>query len=101
MIFPRTVRRFLIGYLVLHLLAAGFFVLMLSRITRDQMILAAKSKMGAMTLLLAEHIDELEDGIDDKTLPMHIKRIGEKSETRVTLIKPCLLYTSPSPRDRG
>ena len=88
MIFPRTVRRFLIGYLVLHLLAAGFFVLMLSRITRDQMILAAKSKMGAMTLLLAEHIDELEDGIDDKTLPMHIKRIGEKSETRVTLIKP-------------
>ena len=88
MIFSRTVRRFLIGYLILHLLAAGFFVLVLSRITRDQMILTAKSKMGAMTLLLAEHIDELEDGIDDKTLPAHIKRISEKSETRVTLIKP-------------
>ena len=41
-----------------------------------------------MTLLLAEHIDELEGGIEDETLPMHIKRIGEKSETRVTLIKP-------------
>ena len=86
--FPRTVRRFLIGYLILHLLAAGFFVFVLSRMTRSQMILAAKSKMGAMTLLLAEHIDELEGGIEDETLPMHIKRIGEKSETRVTLIKP-------------
>ena len=59
----------------------------LSRMTRSQMILAAKSKMGAMTLLLAEHIDELEGGIEDKTLPAHIKRIGEKSETRITLIK--------------
>jgi len=88
MIFPRTVRRFLVGYLILHLLAAGFFVLVLTRITRNQMILAAKSKMGAMTLLLTEHIDELEGGVEDETLPMHIKRIGEKSETRVTLIKP-------------
>ncbi len=86
--FPRTVRRFLIGYLVLHLLAAGFFVLALSRITRDQMISAAKSKMGSMTLILAEHIDGLEVGIEDETLPNHIKRIGEKSETRVTLIRP-------------
>lgn len=86
--FPRNVRRFLVGYLILHLLAVGFFVLVLSRITRNQMILAAKSKMGAMTLLLAEHIDELDNGIDDQTLAAHIKRIGEKSETRVTLIKP-------------
>ena len=86
--FPRTVRRFLIGYLVLHLLAAGFFVLVLSRITRHQMINAAKSKMGAMALILAEHIDGLEVGMEDKTLPTHIKRIGEKSDTRVTLIKP-------------
>ena len=87
MIFPRTVRRFLVGYLILHLLAVAIFVLVLSRITRDQMILAAKSKMGAMTLLLAEHIDGLESGLDDETLPAHINRIGEKSETRVTLIK--------------
>ena len=86
--FPRTVRRFLVGYLILHLLAAGFFVFVLSRMARSQMIHAAKSKMGAMTLILAEHIDELEGGIEDKTLPAHIKRIGEKSETRVTLIKP-------------
>ena len=88
MIFPRTVRRFLVGYLILHLLAVGIFVLVLSRITRTQMILAAKSKMGAMTVLLAEHIDELENGIDAETLPAHIKSVGEKSETRVTLIKP-------------
>ena len=87
MIFPRTVRRFLVGYLILHLLAVGIFVLVLSRITRDQMILAAKSKMGAMTLILAEHIDGLESGIDTETLPAHIKSVGEKSETRVTLIK--------------
>ena len=88
MIFPRTVRRFLVGYLILHLLAVGIFVFVLSRIARDQMIIASKSKMDAMSLLLAEFVDELEDGIDTRTLPDHIKRIGEKSEMRVTLIKP-------------
>lgn len=87
MIFPRTVRRFLVGYLILHLLAVGVFVFALSRIAREQMILAAQSKMGAMTLLLAEHIGELENGIDTDSLPDYIKRIGGKSQTRVTLIR--------------
>ena len=50
---PRTVRRFLIGYLILHMLAAVIFVIVLSRITRNQMIAATKSKMSAMTLVLA------------------------------------------------
>ena len=86
--FPRTVPRFLIGYLILHFLAAGIFVLVLSRIARHQMILAAKSKMGAMTLLLAEHIDELEGSMENPTLPAHIKSIGDQSETRITLVKP-------------
>ncbi len=86
MIFPRTVRRFLIGYLILHLLAVGVFVLVLSRIARTQMILAAESKMGAMTLLLAEHVDGLERRIDDPTLPAHIKNVGGKAGARITLI---------------
>ncbi len=88
MIFPRTVRRFLVGYLILHLLAVGIFVFVLSRIARDQMIIAAKSKMDAMSLLLAEYVGDLENGIDTQTLPAYVERIGEKSEMRVTLIKP-------------
>jgi len=86
--FPRTVRRFLIGYLILHMLAAGIFVLVLSRISRNQMIAAAKSKMGAMTLLLAEHIEGLDDELADPKLPAHIQAIGDKSNMRVTLIQP-------------
>ena len=84
---PRTVRRFLIGYLILHMLAAVIFVIVLSRITRNQMIAATKSKMSAMTLVLAEHIEELDDGFENPGLPAHVKRVGEKSGLRVTLIK--------------
>ena len=86
--FPRTVPRFLIGYLILHFIAAGIFVLVLSRIARHRMVLETESKMGAMTLLLAEHIDQLEGSLEDPTLPAHIKRIGDQSETRITLITP-------------
>ena len=86
--FPRTVRRFLIGYLILHLLAAGIFVIVISKIARNQMIVAAKSKMSAMTLLMAQHIEELDEGLEDPGLPAHIQRIGDKSKVRVTLIKP-------------
>ena len=85
--FPRTVKRFLIGYLILHMLAAGIFVIVLSRITRNQMIAAAKSKMSAMTLVLAEHIEGLDDGFGNPELPAHVKRVGDKSKMRVTLIK--------------
>lgn len=85
--FPRTVRRFLIGYLVLHMLAAAIFVIVLSRITRNQMIAAARSKMSAMTLVLAEHVEGLNDGFEDNDLPAHVKRVGDKSKMRITLIK--------------
>jgi len=85
--FPRTVRRFLIGYLILHMLAAAIFVIVLSRITRNQMITAAKSKMSAMTLVLAEHVEDLGDGFENPQLPAHVKRVGDKSKMRVTLIK--------------
>lgn len=85
--FPRTVRRFLIGYLILHIIAAGIFVVVLSRIARHQMIAATQSKMDAMTLVLAEHIEDLDDGLGNPELPAHVKRVGDRSEMRVTLIK--------------
>ena len=54
--FPRAVRRLLLGYLILHLLAAGFFVLVLARLVRNQMTRDAQATMNAMTTMLAEHI---------------------------------------------
>ena len=84
--FPRTVRRFLIGYLILHIIAAGIFVVVLSRIARHQMIAATQSKMDAMTLVLAEHTEDLDDGLGNPELPAHVKRVGDRSEMRVTLI---------------
>lgn len=84
--FPRALRRFMLGYLILHLLTAGFFVFVLTRIVRYQMIRDAQSRMSAMTTMLAEHIDELGDGLTDTTLPDHLKRLGEKTNMRFTLI---------------
>lgn len=84
--FPRALRRFMLGYLILHLLTAGFFVFVLTRIVRNQMIRDAQSRMSAMTTMLVEHIDELGDGLTDTTLPDHLKRLGEKTNMRFTLI---------------
>lgn len=51
-------------------------------------MVASKSKMSAMTVLLAEQIGELEGGLENESLPDLVKRFGDKSEMRITLIKP-------------
>ena len=85
--FPLALRRLLIGYLVLHILAAGIFVLVLTRIVRNQMIRDAQARMGAMATMLSEHIDELDDGINADSLNNHLKQLGEKTNFRFTLIR--------------
>lgn len=84
--FPRALRRLLLGYLILHLIAAGIFVLVLTQLVRNQMVRDARSQMEAMTTMLAEHIDELDDKMRSASLPKHVKQIGEKTEMRFTLI---------------
>ena len=85
--FPLALRRLLIGYLILHILAAGVFVLVLTRIVRNQMIRDAQSRMSAMATMLSEHIDELDDGINADNLNNHLKRLGNKTSMRFTLIR--------------
>jgi len=63
-------------------------VLVLSQKTRHQMVLATKSKLSSITLLLAEHIRQLDGSIENPTLPAYIKRLGDESETRITLVRP-------------
>ncbi|QEG22125.1 HAMP domain-containing sensor histidine kinase [Mariniblastus fucicola] len=83
---PRVSRRLLLGYLVLHLFAAGIFVLVLTQLVRNQMLRDARSQMRAMTTMLAEHIRELDGGMDSAGLPKHVELIGKKTQMRFTLI---------------
>ncbi len=102
--FPRALRRLLLGYLILHLLTAGIFVLVLTRIVRNQMIRDAEARMDAMTILLCEHIEELDQGLDDPSLAEHVKKIGEKTSMRFTLITSDGVVVTDSitgPRDIG
>ncbi len=84
--FPRAVRRLLLGYLIIHLLTAGFFVFVLTGIVRNQMIRDARSKMEAMASMLVEHVEELPAGNKDASLPAYLIRLGEETEMRFTLI---------------
>ena len=84
--FPRALRRLLLGYLVLHLLAAGIFGLVLTRILQNQMKRDTRARMAAMTTMLAEHVDGLPEGLNDSSLPRHLKVLGEKTKMRFTLV---------------
>ena len=50
------------------------------------MIRDAQAKMEAMTTMLSEHITELPRGMNDPGLPNHIRRLGDKTKMRFTLI---------------
>ncbi len=84
--FPRALRRLLLGYFILHLIAAGIFVLVLTQLVRNQMVRDTRSQMEAMTTMLVEHIGELDDTFDSESLPAHVKQIGEKTQMRFTVI---------------
>ena len=74
--FPKAVRRFLLGYLVLHMLAVGIFVLILTRITRNQMVHDARTRMSTITTMMADYVDQLDDGLNNAALPAALKRLG-------------------------
>lgn len=84
--FPRALRRLLLGYFVIHLLAAGFFVAVLARVVRNQMMRDTQARMSAMTTMLVEHVGELDDGLSDSSLLPHVKSLGKQTGMRFTLI---------------
>ncbi len=83
---PRVLRNFLMGYLVLHLLAAVVLVWVLSRTVKNQMIQTATDRMNGLAMVLSEHIRELDGGMRDASLPEHLAKLGQKTGFRFTVI---------------
>lgn len=83
---PKALRKFLLGYFLLHLLAAGLLVWILTSLVRERMIEDARLRMTAMSQILIEHIGSLEQGFRDPRLPQHLKTLGLKTHYRYTLI---------------
>ena len=83
---PRVLSRFLIGYLLLHLLAATIFVSISSRTTRYQMVENTKDKMESLALVLQAHVQELPGGLQDDSLLPHVLKLGKQTDFRYTVI---------------
>ncbi|MEE2825611.1 MAG: ATP-binding protein [Planctomycetota bacterium] len=83
---PKALRKFLLGYLLLHFLAAALLVWILTSLVRERMIADARLRMTAMSQILIEHIGDLDQGFQDETLPQHLKTLGMKTGYRYTLI---------------
>jgi two-component system phosphate regulon sensor histidine kinase PhoR len=83
---PKAVRRLLPRYLVLHLIAVAIFVLILTRIARNQMVHDARIRMSSMAVMLSNYLDHLENGIDDSALSSALKSMGEQTRVRLTVI---------------
>lgn len=82
----RFLRRFLIGYLVLHLLMAALFVVVFSRSTRNQMTDNARTEMHSLARLLRAHIQELPQQLEDPSVVDHLLYLGEETQYRYTVI---------------
>lgn len=82
----RAARRLMLGYFILHLLTALLFIFVLSRIVRNQKIDYIESEMQSVAYMLAGHIEDLENGIQDEALVDHLKRLGNLTNMRFTLI---------------
>ena len=124
----RVLSRFLIGYLLLHLVTATVFVSISSRSIRHQMVENTKGEMNSLALMLQAHLKELPEGLQDDNLLPYVLKLGQQTDYRYTVIdtdgnvladsekgdqdiglhldrpeviqaRNCLLYTSPSPRD--
>ena len=61
----RVLSRFLIGYLLLHLVTATVFVSISSRSIRHQMVENTKGEMNSLALMLQAHLKELPEGLQD------------------------------------
>jgi len=84
--FTKATKRFLWGYLLLHLLAVAIAVLVFGRIAREQMVQDAQAKMMTMAKMLAAHLDTFDDGLDDRRLSASLQKLGSETGSRFTVI---------------
>ena len=82
----RFLSRFLIGYLLLHIIAATIFVTIFSQATRQQMVQNTKDKMESLALILQAHLQELPDGLQDKSAVPFMLKLGRQTDFRYTVI---------------
>ena len=83
---PRAQRNFIIGFLVIHILATLIMVATLTRSVRRIMIDNAREQMNAMAIMLEEHAAELDDDLENERLLRYLKDLGEKTQFRFTVI---------------
>lgn len=83
---PKALSRFLIGYIILHVVATLVFVGVTTRVARNQMMDNAQEKMKGMALVLREHVQQLDEGLSSRDLPDHIDKIGSETGFRFTLV---------------
>jgi len=83
---PRFLSRFLIGYLLLHLIAATIFVTIFSRATRHQMVQNTKDKMESLALILEAHFQELPNELQDESSVAYMLKLGRQTDFRYTMI---------------
>ena len=81
----KALRRFLVGYVVLQLLATLLFVWVLARVARTQMMGSAQEKMKVMAMMLREQINQSDRGIHEPALVDHIRALGKETSYRFTL----------------
>ena len=83
---PRAQRNFIIGFLVIHVLATLIMVVTLTRSIRRIMIDNARGQMSAMAIMLDEHVRELDNDLQNAGLPEYLQQLGKKTQFRFTLV---------------
>lgn len=83
---PRVLRNFLIVYFLLHLVAAGLFVGLITRSISKLKTNDLRAQMHGMAIMLNQHVSGLEQKINAPTLPDHLAKLGQMTNFRFTLI---------------
>ena len=71
---------------MLHLTGLGIFLWLLIQLTGQQMTADAQSRMSSVATLLASQLDHLPAGLRDANLPTLLKRLGQQTRVRLTII---------------
>ncbi len=84
--YSRVLRNFLLGYAVLHLLAAGVFLVVITAWLRTQMINQTRQRLLDLSLAVREHIQTLDNGLHDSGLLQYLQQLEAETTARFTLI---------------
>ena len=83
---PVALKKFLLRYLLVHLIVTGIFVWALATMVRNRMTDETRSKMTAIAEIIALHVSGLDDGYRDGNLPEYIAQLSETTRFRFTII---------------